>query len=71
MSQKHVYVSVVTEALVLRYHIPSAINNGFHWGLLPVSKAQNPMEKRAVAYFRLGSHPSLSATLRCLFTIRM
>lgn len=29
------------------------------------------MEKRAVAYFRLGSHPSLSATLRCLFTIRM
>lgn len=39
--------------------------------LLLVSKAQNPMEKRAVAYFRLGSHPSLSATLRCLFTIRM
>lgn len=38
--------------------------------LLFVSKAQNPMEKRAVAYFRLGSHPSLSATLRCLFTIR-
>lgn len=35
------------------------------------SKAQNPMEKRGVAYFRLGSHPSLSATLRCLFTIRM
>lgn len=54
---------------VIAFHLVS--NNGCQLGLLSVSKAQNPMEKRAVAYFRLGSHPSLSATLRCLFTIRM
>lgn len=39
--------------------------------LFVTTKAQNRMEKLAVAYFRLGSHPSLSATLRCLFTIQM